>query len=301
MDILLTGATGFIGSTILRRLVADDHHVTALVRSDDSAHAVGDMGATPLLGDITDTDWLTAQIASSDGAVHTASPGDATSPDVDRAIAAAATRAFAGAGKPYVHTSGIWIFGTGDAITESSPLDPPPLVAWRDSVEQIVLNAEAVRGIVVVPAIAYGRGTGIPALLAGAPVTDAGELTVLGDGRQHWPTVHVDDLADLYVRALRQGAGGHRYIGASGANPTVRELAEAAAGAAGLRGVRAEGVAQSRARLGEAFADALLLDQQASGSRARDELGWSPAGPSLVEELSTGSYAPVAASVVYGA
>ncbi|GAA3298900.1 hypothetical protein GCM10020218_087500 [Dactylosporangium vinaceum] len=97
--------------------------------------------------------------------------------------------------------------------------------------------------------------------------------------------MHVDDVASAYRIVLEHGSPLGRLVIASGTNPTVLELAEAAAGAAG---VAPESVEDSRGRLGAAFADALLLDQQASGARAR-ELGWNPGGVSLVSELRSGS------------
>ena len=116
---------------------------------------------------------------------------------------------------------------------------------------------------------------------------------LIGDGTQHWATVHVDDLAALYVLALEHGTAGSVYIGASGDNPTVRELGEVAAEAAGLAGgVVAETAEETAARLGGGLTEALLLDQQAGGAKARIDLGWEPNGPALTEELLVGSYAP---------
>jgi hypothetical protein len=97
----------------------------------------------------------------------------------------------------------------------------------------------------------------------------------------------------LYVLALEQADAGSLHIGASGENPTVRELGAAAADAADIAGGdEAETVEATRARLGRDFADALMLDQQATGSGARIEFGWEPNGPTLLDELATGSYAP---------
>ena len=84
--------------------------------------------------------------------------------------------------------------------------------------------------------------------------------------------------------ALERATGGELYIGASGINPTVREMGQAAVGPDGS--VVAEDVEETRERLGAALADALLLDQQAAGSRARARLGWRPSRPTVLEELA---------------
>ncbi|CAM5309720.1 NAD-dependent epimerase/dehydratase family protein [Leifsonia shinshuensis] len=289
MTILLTGATGYIGSSVLPRLLEEGHGVTALVRDEAKAEAVRAAGGTAVVGDATDAELVTRLARESDGVIHLASGSD-----VDPVFIPAVLDGLAGSGKPFVHTGGVWSYGSNDDIAEDSPVAAPALTAWRAATEALVLGADGVRGTVVVPSIVYGHGKGLARVVVDAPrgEGDDAPLRLIGDGSQHWATVHVDDLAALYVLALEHGTAGSVYIGASGANPTVRELGELAAAAAGASGVEAETVAQAEERLGAAFAEALLLDQQARGTKARIELGWEPNGPALVDEIATGSYAP---------
>ncbi|GAA1845093.1 NAD-dependent epimerase/dehydratase family protein [Microlunatus capsulatus] len=284
MNIFLTGGTGYIGSALLPRLVERGHQVTAAVRSEASAEKVSGLGATPVTGDLTDATWVAAQLARVDGAVHTASPGDASSPDFDAAVATAAVQAFAGTEKPYVHTSGLWIWGAGEGLSEQSPLNPPALTAWRPGVEDIVLGA-GLRGGIVAPAVVHGHGGGLPNVLLRGPRTADGALILIGDGSQHWGTVHVDDLADLYVLVLERGEVLGRVLGVTAGAPTVRAVAEATGDP-----VAPEPVEATRARLGEAFADALLLDQQFDNGYALS-LGWSPRRSRVVDEVRAGDYA----------
>lgn len=290
MSILLTGATGYIGSSVLPRLLDEGHAVTALVRDESKAQLVRDAGATAVVGDATDSALVTRLARESDGVVHLASGRD-----VDPVFIAAALEGLAGTGKPFVHTGGIWTYGSNQDITEDSPAAPPAITAWRGANEAVVLGAEGVRGAVVVPSIVYGHGRGLARVIVDAPLGSgvAPALRLVGDGSQHWATVHVDDLAALYVLALENGAAGEVYIGAAGANPTVRELGEFAARAADVAGgVAAETVEETSERLGAGLAEALLLDQQARGTKARIDLGWEPNGPTLGDEIATGSYAP---------
>ena len=283
MKVLLTGATGYIGTSVLSRLLAEGHEVTALVRDAAKARAVEEAGAIGLVGDVADAAIVAEAASAADGVVHTAS-----TPEGDAAFIDAVLGALEGGGKPFVHTGGIWSYGTGNDITEESPLDRPALTAWRGAGEARVLGAIGVRGVVVAPALVYGRGGGLIRLLTDE--TDGG-VRLIGDGSQHWTTVDVDDLAALYVLALEKGPAGATYIGASGQNPTVRALGEAiAAGYDVADGVRPESAADTRSRLGEAFADALLLDEQAAGAAARADLGWAPVGRPLVEQLAAGEY-----------
>lgn len=283
MKVLLTGGSGYIGSAVLKALSARGDEVTGIVRSQSSADAVTGHGATAVIGEITDTAWLAEQLADVDAAIHTASPGDETSVAFDTSISNAVVAAFGGSDKPYLHTSGVWAYGNGDDLTEDKPFDAPALVAWRAEVEKIVLTAD-VRAGIIAPGTVYGHGGGLINLLLSAPKDDKGALRLIGDGTQHWTTVHVDDLADLYVGALEQRATGY-YLGVSGHNPTVRELGEAIAGSAGVHPETAD---ESRARLFPALVDALLQSQQASGAKAKADLGWEPVRPSLLEELRVG-------------
>src|SRR4051794_20402050 len=124
MHVFLTGATGHAGSAILKRLVESDQKVTALVRSEAAGVRAWEDGATPRIGDAANAEWLQEILPSFDAIVHTASPGDASAATLDHDFAAAAIDAFAGTGKAYVHSSGVWNYGSGSHITEESPLDP---------------------------------------------------------------------------------------------------------------------------------------------------------------------------------
>jgi nucleoside-diphosphate-sugar epimerase len=310
--VAMTGGTGLVGSAVLRALIEAGHEVTAIVRSRDSADAVEKAGATSAIGDLTDAAWLSAQFAAADGAIHTASPGDATSVDFDTAVVNAAVAAYRGTGKPFVHTGGVWVYGAGSAITEQTPFDPPALTAWRADVEKILLDEDSVRGVVIAPAVVYGAGQGLPNLVTQRDAN--GDFRLIGDGAQHWATVGADELSGLYVLAFVNPDARGYYIGANDDHPTVRDLAEAAAAFAGSEAavgsgpaaaaepgadappgsgaVVAESAQDSRDRLFAPLVDALLLDQVVSAtSRARTELGWRPSGPSLIEEIRNGAYA----------
>ena len=291
MDVVLTGATGFIGSHVLADLYKHGHEVTALVRDDAQAEAVAARGATPAVVDLYDRPAVARLLGRADGAIHTASPGDATSANLDSAVADAVIDAFGGTGKPYLQISGLWIYGANPAITEASPINAPAMVAWKEPIERRVLGATGVRGAVLVSSVAYGDGGGgIPGLLLGSPRDDAGRLIMLGTGQQHWSTVHAADLADFFRRVLEDESAHGRYVIGNGVNPTVAELTQAAAVAAGAPGAVPGSDDEARGRLGDYFAEVLLLDQGTDAARARAELGWYPSHPSLSDEFLHGSY-----------
>jgi len=279
MSVLLTGATGHIGSAVLRSLVAQGRNVVALVRDETKTERVSVDGATPVVGELADLELFAHLAQASEGVIHTASPGDELSAQVDSDVVDVVMRTLAGTQKPYLHTGGVWAFGAGSDIVETDPYDPLPITAWRVDIESR-LRKSTVRSTIIAPTVVYGYGKGIPNVFGGDD-----EVRLVGTGTQHWATVHVDDLAELYVRALDHAADDEYFLGASGTNPTVRQLGEAAAQG---RPVVAESIEQSRDRLGSAFADALLLDQQASGQHARQTLGWIPTRPTLTDQLLSG-------------
>jgi nucleoside-diphosphate-sugar epimerase len=278
MHVFLTGASGYIGSSVLRALVAHEHRVTAIVRSDQKAQAVRDAGGTALVGDVTDTDVVRRLAHEADAVVHTAS-----AQGIDEAFIATVLDALHGTPKPFVHTGGVFTFGDSTDISEQSPADPPAMTAWRGPNEATV-RASDVRTTIVAPGIVYGRGGGIPAMFVG---DGTHEVRLVGDGSQRWATVHIDDLGELYVLALHRGEQDGYVLAATGDNPTVRAIAEA--GAHGSP-VVAESVDASRERLGAVYADALLMHQEASGAHARSAYGWRPTRPTLLEDLADGSY-----------
>ena len=291
MNVVLTGATGFIGSHVLADLHKHGHEVTALVRDDAQAAAVAARGAAPVVVDLYDRPGVARLLGEADGAIHTASPGDATSANLDSVVADAVIDAFAGTGKPYLQISGLWIYGANPSITEESPVNAPAMVSWKEPIERRVLGATDLRGVVIVSSVAYGDGGGgIPGLLLGSPRDDAGHLVMLGTGQQHWSTVHAADLADFFRRALENESARGRYVIGSGAHPTVAELTQAAAAAVGAPGADPGSDDEAQARLGDYFAEVLLLDQGTDAARARAELGWHPTHPSLTDEFRHGSY-----------
>ncbi|SEB30171.1 Nucleoside-diphosphate-sugar epimerase [Streptomyces melanosporofaciens] len=288
MRVLLTGGTGYIGAAVLDRLISGGHQVTAVVRSPEKAELVRAKGTEPAVADLADGDALEELAAASDGVIHVASPGDETSATVDEVAVTSFLRALRNTGRPFVHTTGVWLHGSGSAITESAGMNAPRLTAWRVPLGKLVRDARSVRTSVIAPAVVYGHGGGLLNLVAAGPRTagNTPALTMIGTGDQHWSTVHVDDLAELYVLALEKAPAGSYFIGTSGANPTVREITEAVSRSVGLAGrVEPEPVVQTLDRLG-LLGEALLLDQQASGDAARRVLGWSPTGPSVLDDIA---------------
>ncbi|GAB7006354.1 hypothetical protein JCM18899A_38270 [Nocardioides sp. AN3] len=114
-------------------------------------------------------------------------------------------------------------------------------------------------------------------------------LQTVGSGAQHWPTVHVTDLARLYLMACRSDGLPHEMIGASSERVTVADLSRLMSERAGYDGrIRFESGDEAVERLG-AVGEAALLDQIAEPSMAA-AIGWEPTGPSLAQEIRAGDF-----------
>jgi nucleoside-diphosphate-sugar epimerase len=293
MDVFLTGATGYIGSAVAEALQKSGHKVTGLARTPEKAKQLESRGVRACLGDLLKLETIAAGARAAEGVIHTANTNDANSAQVDAAVVRAILNALEGTGKPFVYTSGVWVLGsTGDKVAnEQTPVNPTPLVAQRPAIEQEVLGykGRGVRTIVIRPALVYGRGGSIPKMVAQS-ARETGAARYVGDGQNRWPFVDVDDLAHLYVLALEKAAPGSLYNAAHGPSYRVLEVAEAASIGAGAKGKTQSWPLDEARKTLHAFADALALDQQVSGEKAKKELGWSPRASSVLDDLRTGSY-----------
>jgi nucleoside-diphosphate-sugar epimerase len=292
----MTGGTGYIGQAVARKAISLGHQVTALVRQETSAaaSALARLGVQLHAGDLREPRSFAAAAGAADGVVHAASTNDAFAPAADEA-AVVEMLSHLRPGAAFIYTSGIWVYGnTGaHAVTEASALDPTPLVAWRPGVEQRVLALAASRSIAAVvlrPAMVHGYGGGIFGMLAGM-ARQSGCVRVVGDGLNHWPAVHVDDLAMAYLSALERAASGDDRVTAQIFNVVAEDavamadIGEAVRTSVGADRVEPWPLDDARQSLGP-FADALALDQTVSGEHARRALAWEPHGPGLLADLS---------------
>jgi nucleoside-diphosphate-sugar epimerase len=291
LRVFLTGATGYIGTVVAERLAEAGHHLSALARSDSAAARLSMAGVRPVPGDLDDPLVLARAAAAADGVITLATTYDAK---VDGPAVDAILGALEGSGKPYLYTSGIWSQGDtgGTVVDETMPTQPFAHVAWRKPIEDRVRQAaqRQVRSVDIRPGMVYGRAGGIPAGFTESARKD-GAARFVGAGENRWAMVHVDDLADLYALAFERAPAGILLLAVSGPAYPVKELAAAASRGAGSGGRTSSWpLEEARAALGS-YADALALDQQASGRRARELLGWRPHRPGPIEELERGSYA----------
>jgi len=276
MKVFVTGATGYIGSAVAAAYRRAGHQVFGLTRSMDRAAALERQEIVPVLGSLQDPASWSAVAERAAVLVHAAVDYETDTMALDRAAVEAliALAQRAGQVRTLIYTSGVWVYGDTAMADESTALNPPPLVAARPAVERRVLTAERVNGVVIRPGVVYGGRGGIPgAWFAGA---ESGALQLVGDGGNRWAMVHVEDLADLYLRAGEQAVGGEVFNAADHSTSSVGELVAAVVAATGYRDqIRQLPLATARELMGE-FAGGLALDQRIDASKAARLLGWQP-------------------------
>jgi nucleoside-diphosphate-sugar epimerase len=283
--VFVTGATGYLGSAITARLVKNGHTVFGLTRDAEHARALAGRGVEPVLGDIAESDGFLHQMKNCDAVIQAAVEYGADHAARDQQALEAIQHAVVdGRVRRVLYTSGIWIQGDtgGKIVDETSPLEPAALVAWRPAHEEVAIDLghHGATAVVLRPGNVYGGAHGTFGVWF-REARDQKTISYPGGG-QHWCMVHVDDVAAAYLLALEHGEHGARYLLNDETHFTVRELAEAAAAAAGAKAQAwpAEQVIEKLGDLGRA----LLLDQQATSARARRELGWTPMHGSFVAE-----------------
>jgi nucleoside-diphosphate-sugar epimerase len=280
---------------VLRALLAAAHEPVALARSRAKTVMPGGSGVQWVFGEIREPLAYEKAAASCDAVVHVAAEHgpDAATVDLLAVQTLLAAAQVHDGPRTFVYTSGCWVLGeTGDrGADESSSIDrPAAAVHWRPAHERHVLStrAENLVAVVVRPGMVFGgRGGLIDAFFSEAQ--QGRPATVVGDGSNRWSTVHLDDVAALYVSVLEDA---HTTIRAlqprervfhvmSGASERVADIAAAACRAAGGPGVRHQPVAEARASLGP-MADALAMDQVIRAQRSERVLGFRPRVPGFV-------------------
>jgi nucleoside-diphosphate-sugar epimerase len=285
--------------------MADGHEVVGLARSEGSAGRIRDMGATPHLGDLRDPRSLLEGIKTADAVVHAGFGHDDWSQmdqsfDQDAAAVHTMLDALEGSGRSFIYTSGSGVLGdTGPAAADEALLPSGDGgVRLRGELERIVVDASArgVAGTVLRPGLVFGEtGGGVMHMLIDMARRTGAGVTV-GEGRNIWSAVHIGDLALAYRKALLKHEGGLFNI-ANDDVFTMHAIASAIGRMLGFSGeVKQWPLEEARSAIGM-LADGLASNKRISADKARNLLDWHPAGPTITEDIETGSYATLGEGV----
>jgi nucleoside-diphosphate-sugar epimerase len=298
MRVFLTGATGFIGSAIVRELIDAGHQVLGLARSDAGAKSLTAAGAQAHRGTLEDLESLRNGAAAADGVIHTAFIHDfnnyGPAAEADRRAIETLGAELAGSDRPFIVTSGTLLLQRrGPLVIEEDQVNPD---FPRKSEDALAMVSRGVHSIVLrLPPSVHGDGDHgfVPALINIA--RQKGVSAYIGDGLNHWPAVHRLDAAHLYRLALEKGSAGACYHAIADEGIPVREIAEVIGRRLNLPVVAKspQEAADHFGWIGRFFA----VDSPASSVQTQKQLGWWPTQSSLIADLNGGSYFEVAKKI----
>jgi nucleoside-diphosphate-sugar epimerase len=295
MRVFVTGATGFIGSAIVRELIGAGHKVIGLARSDAGAKSLVDAGAQVHRGDLEDLESLRSGAASSDGVIHCAFNHDfskyAANCEADRHAIEALGSALVGSDRPLIVTSGTAVVLTPGRLSTEEDAPAPSSAGIPRSASEEAAASMVHRGVCVsvvrLPQVHDRVKQGLVTYVI-AVAREKGVSAFVGDGLYRWPAVHVLDTARLYRLALEKRDAGARYNAVGEEGVPFREIAEAVG-----RGLKVPVVAKSPAEASEHFGWLgffMGIDVPASSAQTRERLGWRPTQPGLISDLDHAQY-----------
>jgi nucleoside-diphosphate-sugar epimerase len=293
MKIFVTGATGFIGSAIVRELIDAGHQVLGLSRSDAGGKSLIAAGAQVHRGDLKDLESLRSGAAMSDGVIHTGFIHDfsnfAENCEVDKRAIEALGAALEGSKRPLLVTSGLATVAEGRMPTEEDAPRPPSPAYPRasEATAETLLKRGVCVSVVRLPQVHNTIKQGL-ITYAIAVAREKGVSAYVGDGLNRWAAVHVLDTARLYRLALEKQEAGARHHAIAEEGVPFREIAEAIG-----RGLKVPVVSKSPEEAAAHFGGIGMFvgrDLIGSSVQTQQRLGWRPTLPGLITDLDRAHY-----------
>ncbi|APA13984.1 hypothetical protein SS1G_11207 [Sclerotinia sclerotiorum 1980 UF-70] len=293
--IFMTGATGYIGSVITELAIAEGYEVHGLSRADSGDAKLLKAGAVPVRGNLTTLDILRKESSKADIVFHLATAYSARSTGTyddawptDKAAIEAIADGLEGSNKPLIVTGGTLYVApdpNGGETTEMSPMNPNPFNTRSQSeTHALELAKKSIRVIAMrLAPWVFGRGgSGVKLFMGMSKMS--GAVTCVDGGKSRTTTVHVDDVARLYLLAAQKAKSGEIFNAASSTVVTFHQIWETMATALNLP-LKDLSIEEATGTVGPALAKFISAENRASGAKARNVLGWKPSDADILEEI----------------
>ena len=286
MKVFVTGASGFIGSEIVKELLSAGHQVIGLARSEASAKQVSDAGAEVLKGSLEDLEILKQGALQADGVIHTAFFHDFTqfakATEMDKTAINVMGEALMGTNKPIVVTSGILGLPLiNGSITEESlsPAFPRASEATALALAEKGVNASVIR---LAPSVHDTGDKGFVPFIIGQALKN-GVSAYPAEGNNRWPAVHRQDAARAFRLAVEKGAKGALYnvVGESGIK--VKHIAELISEKLNMPLMSLSG--EKIDKHFEWMSRFIAFDSPATNIKTKEKLGWKPTHIGLLGDM----------------
>jgi nucleoside-diphosphate-sugar epimerase len=291
MRVFVTGATGFVGTAVVRDLIAAGHRVAGLARTDEGAAAVAAMGAEVHPGSLEDHASLRSGAAASDGVLHLAFNHDwskfADNCELDRRAILALGEELGGSERPLIVTSGLALIAPGRLATEDDAA-PRHFPRVSEAAAEDLRERGVRAGIMRLPPTAHGEGDRGFVWRLVALAREKGSAAYIGDGNNRWPAVHRRDAARVYRLALEQGASALRYHAVAEQGVPLKAIAEVIGRRLGVP-VVSKSPEEAASHFGW-FTQFAAADAPASSAKTRTALGWEPKEKGLIEDFDQPYY-----------
>jgi nucleoside-diphosphate-sugar epimerase len=294
MRVFVTGATGFVGSAVVKELINAGHDVLGLARNENAAKLLTAAGAQVHTGNLEDLESLKAGAAQADGVIHTGFIHDFTRYkeccETDRRAIMALGEALAGTNKPLVVTSGTALLTSGKLAIETDARaadNPNPRLTEEaaDAVAALGVKVSVVR----LPPSVHGEGDHgfVPILINIA--RQKGISVYKGDGSNLWPAVHRTDAAKVFRLALEKNAeGGTRYHAVTEEGIAFKEIAEVIGKRLNLP-VKSKTPTEADTHF-DWFAHFAAFNNPTSSKQTQEQLNWNPVNIGLIEDVDSDYY-----------